>query len=108
MPVSVTVTMRSVPSRSARTGHAATVGCELDGVGQQVEHHLLEPQLVGFDRPDVVGDIDGDGDGVLRRALTDHRQAVLEGAADAECARLENHLACFDFGQVEDLVEQLQ
>ena len=60
-------------------GHAAAVGGELDGVGEQVEHHLLEPQLVGLDRPDVVGDVDRDGDGVRGRPLADHGQACTRG-----------------------------
>ncbi len=47
MPVSVTVTSISSPSRQARTVDAPAVRRELHGVAQQVEHHLLESQLVG-------------------------------------------------------------
>ena len=57
MPVSVTVTTSSVVLPVGADGHAAPVGRELDRVGQQVEHHLFESQLVGFDLADVVGDV---------------------------------------------------
>ena len=43
---------------------AAAVGGELHGVGEQVEDHLLESELVGVDRPDVGRYLHRDGDGV--------------------------------------------
>jgi hypothetical protein len=43
-------------------GNAAAIGCELDGVGDQVQDHSLELQLVGLGHPDLVGDRHGDGD----------------------------------------------
>ena len=89
-------------------GHAAAVRRELDRVGQQVEDDLFEPQLVRLDLADVVGDLDLDGDAVCGGALADHRQRVFECAGNREDARIERHLARFDLGQVQDLVEQLQ
>ena len=89
-------------------GNAAAVGSELDGVREQIEDHLLESQLVGLDRPDVVSDLDRDGDGVQGRPLADHRHCVVQSAADHERARLEGHLTGFDLGQVQDVVQQLE
>ena len=89
-------------------GNAAAVGRELDGVGDQVEDHLLESQLVGLDHPDVVSDFHRDGDGVQSRPLADHCHGVVHGTADAEHAGLEHHLTRFNLRQVQDLVEQLE
>ena len=47
MPVSVTVIEHLRPLRPGAHGDAAPFRGELDGVADQVEQHLLEPQLVG-------------------------------------------------------------
>ena len=82
MPVSVTVIASSVPSRRRATDDRAAVGGELHRVGEQVEHHLLEPQLVGVDRrrrrrPTSTRSVDA----VQRRPLADHRRRVRRAAA---------------------------
>ena len=86
----------------------APVGGELHGVRHQVEHHLLEAQLVGPHDPDLVGDVRSELDAVRRGALPDQRQDVVQAGTDGHQAGFEDHPAGLDLGQVEDLVEQLE
>ena len=51
-----TVMCNSDGCRAARDGHRPAVRRELHRVGQQVEHDLLEPQLVGAHRPTSSGE----------------------------------------------------
>ena len=48
--------LQLVPAPPRGHGDPAAVRGELDRVREQVDHHLLEPQLVGVDGPDVFGD----------------------------------------------------
>jgi hypothetical protein len=52
-------------------GDPAAVRGELDRVRQQVDHYLLEPQLVGVDGPDVHGDGQLEGDVVVGGPLAE-------------------------------------
>ena len=106
MPVSVDGDHQLGPLAVRADGDAATVGGELDGVGHQVEHHLLELEFVGVDGVDVVGNLHRDGDRVQGRPLPHHREGVLHGAADAESAWLQHHVAGFHLRKVQDVVEQ--
>ena len=45
-------------------------------------------------------------DAVVRRPLSDHRQAVLEGLAQGELGQFELHPAGLDLREVEDVVDQ--
>ena len=63
IPVSVTVTVTlGVRRTSARTSDRAALGSELHRVGQQVEHHLLEPQLVGVHESDLGRNLESEAD----------------------------------------------
>ena len=88
--------------------HRPAVAGELDRVGDQVEHDLLEPELVGVDQADVVGDHDAECDAVRGGSLAEHRGGVLEEKAEVERGVLQLHPPGLDLGEVEDLVEQLQ
>src|SRR5690349_12228245 len=48
-----------------------SLGRELDGVGQQVEHHLLHLALVGSGRPDFGDDLLGEPDASSASPLSD-------------------------------------
>ena len=108
MPVSVTVTTSSVPSRLARMATLPPSGVNLTAFVTRLRTTCLNLQLVGVDGVDVVGNLHRDGDRVQGRPLPHHREGVLQGAADAESAWLEHHVAGFDLRKVQDVVEQLE
>ena len=87
-------------------GDAASVGRELHGVAQQVEHHLLEPQLVGRDRAEVAVRLEAQPYAVQRRPLAHQRQCLADDVVHGERRDVELHPAGLDLGQVEDVAEQ--
>ena len=107
-PSSATVTVSSAPSLDARTSTRPPSLRELHRVGQQVEHDLLEAELVGPDLFHSGLDHDVDRDAVLGRPLAHEGVRVLQGVVHREGARLEVHPTGLDLGQVQDLVEQLE
>ena len=66
------------------TDDTAAVGRELHRVAEQVQQHLLEPELVGVEGVDARLDLERELDAVGRRPLAHHRDAVLERAPAAE------------------------
>ena len=82
---------------------------ELDRVAEQVEHHLLELQLVARHRADLGRHVQLQRDALALGALAHHRDAVLEQLARASTApELELHPPGLDLRQVEDLVDELE
>ncbi len=79
---------------------------ELEGVGQEIEEHLLDLALVGADcaqtRVDVVRELDA----MPICALAHEDQRVLDGAGEVEFGGLELHPSRLDLGQVEDVVDE--
>ena len=76
----------SASSRHARITTVATVGRELDRVGQQVENHLVEPQLVGLDE-DVGRVVEPQRDRRAGGPFAHQREAVLERRQNREGRR---------------------
>ena len=122
MPVSVTAISIACPaSRSTgwlgssrwcavRTA-ASTLAIrgELEGVGQQVEHHLLQPLLVGADRVGQgVVEIDLEREALFRRQLAEGAFHMLLERGQRHVAKLDRHRAGLDLRQVEDVVDQAE
>ena len=106
IPVSATVMSTSGPPVQARTVTLAPVGRELDGVADQVEQHLLEPQLVGGDVGRRVRGVEAELHAVLAGALAHQREHALDGVPRREGRDVQLHPARLDLGQVEHVVEQ--
>ena len=107
-PVSVTVIDHVGTVDPGFDRDRAAVGGELDGVAQEVDHDLLEPQLVGLDDGHVRADVEAEAEAMARRPLAHHRDPVLERLADGERDALQVHLPGLDLGQVEDVAEEVE
>ena len=81
---------------------------ELHGVREEVEDHLLQAQRVSNNDVDVWIDDDVQREPLPARTLTNHRDSVFERLAKRRVSKLELHSSCLDFGEVEDLVQQLE
>ena len=97
------------PFQGAHTHHHLAGFGELDGVGGQVDQHLLQPQIVAQQHARRVGvDIEHHVDVLVAEVgRQDHRE-LSHQPIDAEGANLERHLVGFDLGEIEDVVEQQQ
>ena len=71
-----------------RDADLTAVGGELDGVGQEVEDHLLDLALVGLDDVDGRIHVQAEGDAVAAGALPDHGQAVFQSLGEREASKL--------------------
>ena len=67
-----------------RHGHAAAIGSELDRVGEEVQHDLLELALVGPERPEVLVDLEREIDPVALGALAHEHHRVRERRGQVE------------------------
>ena len=87
---------------------AAALGGELDRVGEQVPHHLLEPFRIARDqaRPLVQDELQPDLLGVARRALRFHRGP--DHGRQVDRSHVEPELARGDSRDVDQVVDQLR
>src|SRR5882762_10945848 len=106
-PVSATdtSTMPSFTDGGADVDPAA-FGSELDGVGQQVQEHLLHLALVGADRTHPLVDRAAERDAAAAGPLADQGQRVVDGAREIEVCRLQLHPPRLDLREVEDVVDE--
>src|SRR6185436_11119981 len=81
---------------------------ELDGVGEQVVEHLLEPRRVGLEQRYVAGGVDADADALLLRGAAQHRADAVDGGAQRQPLHHQLRLAGLDLRQVEDVVDDPQ
>ena len=86
----------------------ATVGGELHRVAEQVQHHLLEPELVGLDEIEARVHLERDRDAVQRGPFPHQGDRVLDRPAQREHRKLQLHPPGLHLGEVEDLVQQLE
>src|SRR5215475_11099162 len=86
----------------------ATLRRELEGVGEEVQEHLLHLPFVATDHS--YGLIDGlpQHNPAPARPLTYEGQGVVDGRGQAEVCHLQLHPAGFDLGQIENVVDQGQ
>ena len=108
-PVSLT-TMHKVPSScSALHAHLAAGAVVLDGVGQQVQQHLLQALTVGQHRArGSASPAAASCTRVLLRHRLDGRAGSRAAAAPRPPARPQRQLPGLDARQVEQFVDQLQ
>ena len=78
---------------------AAQLRGELDRVGQEVDHDLLDAALVGPDGAKVLGRVEPHVDAAARRALADHADALLEAGADVRVGEVQLAAAGLDLGE---------
>ena len=108
-PVSVTVITTSVSVDRRCDGDLAAVGCELHGIAQEIEHDLLESQLIGLDEADARVDVEDRVAGPWRVARSRIIEIPYSSASRTEnVTLLQVHAPGLDLGQVEDVAEELQ
>ena len=81
----------------------------LDGVCQQVDQHLTQTQRIGND--DVLRDVlhtQGEGNAAHGGARADHAAQLLHLLREGNGAGVERHPAAFDFGDIQNIVDQRQ
>jgi hypothetical protein len=99
---------RIISRRTDGEGDGALAG-KFGGVGEQIEQYLAQPQRIGLNRRQIVRHIPDQADVFL-----DEKSA--DGVADAAdmlsaisiSSKCQRHLAGFDFGHIQDLVDHLQ
>ena len=92
--------------QAARTDlHGAALSCELDGVGDQVQQHLLELARVGQHHACGRG-LRADGEVLLRRQRLDERERLRDDRLHRHLLQPKLHLTGLDLRQVEDVVDQ--
>ena len=88
--------------------HLAPAG-EFDGIAAQVDQHLLQAHIVTHQRAGHVGSHIKQ---YLNRLVTDVRRQddgqVAQQAVQPERARVQRHLAGFDLGEIQNVIEQPQ
>ena len=62
----------------SRHVHLTAITGELHGIGQQIENHLFDFALVGFDGANRGIDLQAEHDTLTARALADHSQPIFE------------------------------
>src|SRR5439155_11201824 len=83
-------------------------GRELQGVGQEVQEHLLHLSLVTTDDPQTLFDGASKPDPAPACPFSDEDQRVLEGVGQVELRPLQLHAARPDLREIEDVVDQRQ
>ena len=86
--------------------HLAVIAAELDRVGEQVVHDLLDLARVRLNRTQFLGRLHIELDVPVRGFLPDDGEAVREQRRQLHRLQVERHLARFHLGQVEDVVDQ--
>jgi hypothetical protein len=95
--------------RPAGDADVAPMAAVLDGVGGQVQQHLLEPLVVGLDGPAAVARRRGlDGDPAFGGQRPDQVDGVLDDLEHVHRLGRERQAAGLDSGDVQDLVDQAE
>src|SRR5262245_60009964 len=84
----------------------ASLGRELQRIGEKVQQHLLDLALVGSDRTEALVDRSTERDPSATRALSHEGQRVVDGRRQVEVRQLQFHASGLDLRQVEDVVDQ--
>ncbi len=87
---------------------ASAVLGELDGIGGEIDHDLLQRPLIGVEEGSALVDGDRQRLAAFARLRGDEFQRALERALGFDHLRLNLHAACFDLGHVEEIVDQRQ
>src|SRR5688572_28299100 len=84
----------------------AAVWRELHGIGQQVDHDLLELALVGLEAAQAPVDVERHLDAVALRTLAHQGHGVRQRARQVEAGELEVHAPGLDLRQIQDVVDE--
>ena len=80
---------------------------ELDRVADQVDEHLAQAHRIGAeDRPGDHPGVEAEVDLLLARLVAEDLRHLVEQRADVDVDRLERHLAGFELGEIEDVVQE--
>ena len=94
--------------RRHREAHPALLG-ELEGVGEEVLEHLLEPLRVGDDGTAQIGiDLDIEGQLAVLRLMPERPGHRVEQAVDHDLLRHDRDGAGLDFGEVENVGDEVE
>jgi hypothetical protein len=81
---------------------------ELQGVGQEVQKHLLDLALVATNPPEPLVDGAAQPDPALARPLPHQDQCVLDRGRQVELRQLQLHAPRLDLRQIQEFVDQGQ
>src|SRR4029077_14797550 len=80
--------------------------CKFNRIRDQIEQRLLDPPLVALDRAYLRRAAQLQFQTSAARALTSQRHDGLQHPANLDAPGFEHHAACFDRGEIEDVVDQ--
>src|SRR5713101_6946183 len=100
--------MHAVLDDPAAHQYAPARMAELDGVGDEVEQHLLELERIRPDPGQVRGEFEIDGDVERSRPLRHEMQDVARHLADLDLVLVELDLAGFELRDVEDVADDAE
>ncbi len=106
MPVSPTVSCARRSARSRRNGDATAVRRELDGVAEQVAHHLLQAPRITVDGTDAGGDVEGELESLGVRRWPGGVDGLLDGCREVDGPQVEEELSRDDARDVEQVVDE--
>ena len=98
----------AVARESADDGNPSTFRCELHRIRTEVDQDLLERAVVGVERRRGGIDFDRQLLATLARLGADQLERQIEGALGIERMRPDFHLARFDLGDVEKIVDEAE
>src|SRR5262249_46248770 len=82
--------------------------CEFEGIGEQVQEDLLDLAFVAADHAHAIVDGVPQRDPTSIRPLTHEGQGVVDRGWQVEVRHLQLHPSRFDFGEIENVVDQGQ
>src|SRR5262249_54462089 len=88
--------------------HVASRHGEFDGIREDIEYDLYEPQAIRNNVRQALGDVGRNVDLALGGALGEDGDALVDGALDMPLLEHERKLARLGFGQVEDVVDDVE
>jgi hypothetical protein len=103
--------MLRVPA-GPRGDHAhpdATLGGELESIGQQVLQHLLQPLGVGDDAaPDILVDLNVEGESAVFRLVAERPPHHIQQRRERDVLGVDGHGAGLDLREIENVADEVQ